>query len=434
MKLFTTAITFVTILALFTVIPAFGQDKPFAGKTISFWMQRYGADPANQDAAMKKITDAFEAKTGAKVNVVYVDWGQALTKYTLASSGGGEAPDTAECFFLASLVKIGNGTFGPMPINDLAKEIGMEKYYPGLIHEVKVGADFYGVPWRADTRVLAYNSDLFDAAGIKTPPKTWDELVTYGKKLTKSDAKGNVSVAGLLWSNLNARFDQTWFSVVAQAGGKVFSDDMTKPIFDSKQSLESLQFMQDLVSKYKISPKNIVDPSFDSMNEFMAGKAAMLSGATAEFAIQIAKNAPQLKGKIKAAVLPSKSGSGPSSVAYAAPVVVFRQTKEPAVSKAWVKFFTSDDNQLAISKALSLLNSNRNVMSSSFFKNDPWLSVFIQQFERTQMGDMPLPTWGQIDAFPGGPLATMTSEVMAGQDVNKAVQKALVAVKTLMLP
>lgn len=424
---------FLTVLVIFltSLVPVFSQSKQFSGQSITFWMQRYGSDPANQDALMKRMTDQFEAETGAKVDVVFVDWGTALTKYTLAASGG-EAPDVADTFFLASLVKIGGAKFGPMQINDVAKEIGMDRYYSGIMHEVKVGKDYYGIPWRADTRVLAYNTDMFAAAGITAPPRTWDELIADGKKLTKVDSNGNIKVAGFLWANNEARFDQTWFGVIAGAGGKVFSDDLSKPIFDSKAGIESLQFMQDMVYKYKISPKNVIDPSFDSRNEFMAEKAAMIGYLTAESRVAVEKNAPQLIDKIKVAVMPSKSGTGPSSMAYAAPVVIFKTTKNPALSKAWLKFFVREDNQLDASKSLSLLNSNKNVMADPAFKNDPWLSVYAAQFERSQMGDMPLPTWSQIDAFPSGPLATMTTLVMAGRNIPQAVAKAKAEVIKLM--
>ena len=54
------------LLTLLLVVAAFGacaeSDKPYAGETITFWMQKYGADPATQPAALDKLTADFYEK------------------------------------------------------------------------------------------------------------------------------------------------------------------------------------------------------------------------------------------------------------------------------------------------------------------------------------------------------------------------------------
>ena len=49
------------------------------------------------------------------------------------------------------------------------------------------------VPFQRSTPVLYWNKDAFKEAGLdpNTPPATWDEMVSFGKKLTKTDAAGN---------------------------------------------------------------------------------------------------------------------------------------------------------------------------------------------------------------------------------------------------
>ena len=41
----------------------------------------------------------------------------------------------------------------------------------------------YGIPWYMDTRVMFYRKDVFEKAGYKNPPKTWDELLDLSKKI-----------------------------------------------------------------------------------------------------------------------------------------------------------------------------------------------------------------------------------------------------------
>ena len=174
------------------------QNTSSAGSTnsnepreISFWIQKYGSDPAAQETLLKEMTTNFESKTGIKVKYSIVDWGQALNKLTLACTGG-EAPDVADIFFTASLIQMGGDKYGPMEIDDVAKEMGEESWFQAGKDEAYQNGHWYGIPWRFDTRVLLYNTEYFKEAGITSAPKTWDELIETGKKLTKTDAKGNI--------------------------------------------------------------------------------------------------------------------------------------------------------------------------------------------------------------------------------------------------
>ncbi|NOU94114.1 extracellular solute-binding protein [Paenibacillus sp. LMG 31456] len=407
------------------------EKKENKNREITVWLQRYGSTPSISNDFMKDVTAKFKEKTGINVKYETLDWSQALSKYTLASTGG-DAPDVADLFFLQSFQKIGGDKMGPMQINDLVKEIGVDKYITSTLSEAKVGNDFYGIPWRMDTRVLLYNTEHFKEAGLTEPPKNWNELIEYGKKLTKADANGNITRSGLIFRNSQARFDQTWFAILTQAGGKVLSDDLTKAAFNTPEGAESLQFMQDIVHKYKIAPKGIIDPSFDPNNEFLSGKASMMIGAAADFRATQEKLAPQMKDKYKAAVMPSKTGEGPSSISFAAPISIMKTTKDVEAAKEWVKFFMSNEIQLEASKRFSLLNSNKEVMNDPYFKNDPWLSVFVKQTERVIPGDKPVAQWSQIDAFPNGPIPKMATAIMAGKSVKDEIENAVVEINKIL--
>lgn len=407
------------------------EQKQNTAKEITFWMQKYGADPAAQDKLLSDMTAEFEAKTGIKVKYSIVDWGQALNKYTLACTGG-EAPDVADVFFTASLIQIGGEKYGPMEIDDVAKEMGEDSWFQAGKDEAYQNGHWYGIPWRFDTRTLLYNKDHFAAAGIQEPPKTWDDMVNIGKKLTKADAKGNITRAGLAWYNMMARFDQTWFALLGGAGGAVMDSEYKKPTFNTQAGVDSLTFMKDVIFKHNIASKNAVDPSYDPVAEFMAEEVSMVFGVTAETKNNIENQAPQLKDKFASAVLPSKSGDGPSSIAFSAPIVVFKTTKDADASKQWVKFFCSTENQLKASKTLSLLNSSKAVMSDKYFTDDTWLNAFVKQSERAVPGDLPIAQWSQVDAWPNGPLPNMCTEVIAGKDIQKSIDKATAEYEKLL--
>jgi len=210
-------------------------DKPYAGQEITFWMQKYGSDPANQAKMLDEMTAEFLELTGIKVNYSIVDWGQAHTKYTLAVTGG-ETPDVADTFFAYSWKAIGGDEYGPMNIDDIVAEVGSDGFYEFAIPECYVDGHWIALPWRGDTRFASYNTAMFEEAGITEFPKTYAEIVEAAKKLTTYDSAGNVDRAGLLFNQDNGRFDQTYFAVLAGFGGKLMNDDYTQFTIDTEAS------------------------------------------------------------------------------------------------------------------------------------------------------------------------------------------------------
>jgi multiple sugar transport system substrate-binding protein len=426
-KVFLVSLVLVTVLAL-PLLAGGGQQS---SNSINFWMQQYGDNPQRQQAYMNELVAQFKKDTGVTVNVTYVDWGQAHTKYTLAASGG-EAPDVADTFFAYSWIKIGGDKYGPMIIDDVVAEVGEKGFYDIARPECYINGHWYALPWRADTRAAMYNQQMFDTAGIKEFPKTYDELIEVGKKLTTYNADGTVDRAGFLFSIGNARFDQTWFALLAGHGGKLMNDNFTEWTFNNAAGRESLKFMYDAVFTHKIVPQAVIDPSYNSGQVFMAGKAAIILGEGSGALQNIQRNAPQIGSYVRSAVMPSKTGSGISSIAFAAPVCVFKNTKNPEAAKAWLKYFCSKDVQLKATQELSVESSRIDVMNEPYFQNSAWYKPFTQQTARSNAGDMPISEFSEIDAFPSGPLNTMCSQVMAGGNIQAAIDECMTKINAIM--
>jgi multiple sugar transport system substrate-binding protein len=400
--------------------------------SINFWMQQYGADPSYQVTLLKDLTAKFKEKYGVTVNYTIVDWGNANAKYQMAATGG-DAPDVADTFFAYSWVQMGHGKYGPMIIDDVVKDVNADSFYKVADSECYINGHWYGLPWRGDIRAAMYNQQMFDQAGIKEFPKTYDELIADGKKLTTYNPDGTVDRAGFLFGQSNARFDQTWFTLLAGFGGTLMDKDYKNWTFDNQAGKDSLQFMYDAVFKYHIVPKACIDPSYNSSTVFRAGKAAIVLGAGNGEYDGIKVNAPQILPYVKSAVMPNKTGSGISSIAFTAPVCVYQTTKNPDAAKAWLKYFCVDsDNQFRIVKTLSLVSAWKGVMANPYYTQDPWFKNYVAQLGRSQPGDMPNPKFSECDAFPNGPLNTMCTEVMAGGDIQKAMDECMGKINTIM--
>lgn len=408
------------------------EEKPYDGTNLVFWMQAYGSDPSIQREAMDKITADFLEETGISVEYNIIDWGSANQKLTLACTGG-EAPDVADIFFTKSMATMSSDEYGIMEINDLVEEMGGEEnWITAGKDEACVDGDWYGIPWRADTRVLLYNTEDFEAAGITEAPTTWDELVEDAQKLTEVDDSGNITHAGLAWFSDMGRYDQTWFAMLAQCGGTLMNEDFTEFTIETDEAKKALGFLSDCINTYNIC-SNSLDASYDAVSEFMSGNVSMVFGVTGETKNNILQNAPQMEGKFASAPLPTATGAEneKNSISFSAPISIFKTTENVDAAKEWVKYFCSEDVQLYLSQQLGLLNSNLAVMADAYFTEDEWLSAFSTSIVNSQSGDMPLTTWSQLDAWPDGPIPTMCANVVNGTDADTAIAECLSQIEAI---
>ena len=408
------------------------EDKPYDGTNLVFWMQAYGSDPSIQRAALDKVTADFQEQTGISVEYNIVDWNSASQKLTLACTGG-EAPDVADIFFTKSLATMSSDEYGLMELNDLVEEMGGEDtWITAGKDEACVDGDWYGIPWRADTRVLLYNTEDFENAGITEAPTTWDELVEDAQKLTVTDEDGNITHAGLAWYSDMGRYDQTWFSMLAQCGGTLMNDEFTEFTLDTEQSKQALAFLSDCINTYNIC-SNSLDASYDAVTEFMSGNVSMVFGVTGETKNNILQNAPQMEGKFASAPLPTATGAEneKNGISFSAPIGIFKTTENADAAKEWVKYFCSEEVQLYMSQELGLLNSNCAVMENSYFTEDEWLKAFSTTIANSQSGDMPLTTWSQIDAWPDGPIPSMCANVVNGTDADTAIAECMSQIEAI---
>jgi ABC-type glycerol-3-phosphate transport system substrate-binding protein len=125
---------------------------------------------------------------------------------------------------------IGNGwlpSFGnklePAPA-PLMSEQDVKNNFPDVVAgDFMDGGYVYAAPLTIDSMQLYYNRDMFNAAGITSPPKTWLEFQTDVQKLTKLDANGNFSLSGgAIGTGININRSSDLLSLLMMQNGAVF--------------------------------------------------------------------------------------------------------------------------------------------------------------------------------------------------------------------
>lgn len=135
---------------------------------------------------LKAAAAAFEAKTGVKVTVDQFPYADAYNKEVLLGTAGSDEYDlmVLDCIWVPIFVK--NNWVQPFePFEEKAQDkIEWDAFLPGIADAYDiVDGKHWAAPIDFFIEVMAYRPDLFEKAGLKEPPKTWDEFKAYAEKL-----------------------------------------------------------------------------------------------------------------------------------------------------------------------------------------------------------------------------------------------------------
>ena len=167
-----------------------------------------------------------------------------------------------------------------VPFDDLIKtpddQAWLKSFYPAFMENSQTGGKTWGIPFQRSTIVLYYNKEAFKEAGLdpNRPPANWKEQVEYAQKLTKRDASGKVTQWGMQIPS--SGFPYWLFQALAiQAGTNLMNSAGTQTFYDRPEVIEGLTYWVELVNKYKVHPKGIVDWG-TTPKDFFEKKVAMM--------------------------------------------------------------------------------------------------------------------------------------------------------------
>ncbi len=85
----------------------------------------------------------------------------------------------------------------PMPLDAVSSTELQTKYYDVINRDMNSQGAYFGIPLDIDTLAMFVNTDILKAAGIDTPPTTWDEMQKVSRQLTVKDDHGRIRTAGV---------------------------------------------------------------------------------------------------------------------------------------------------------------------------------------------------------------------------------------------
>lgn len=274
----------------------------------------------------------------------------------------------------------------------------------------------------ADTLLLYYNKDLFDAANVYYPSENWtyDDLLDAAKKLTVRDENGKVKQFGI-----SVGFDYQGVEAFVYANGGELFDDVNNPkevLFNSPKTVEALQFMQDLIYVHKVSPtesdNEVLGGGFDT------GKIAMIVDGV--WSVVYRKNIEEFKWGLS--TVPSKDGVVKKIPALYAGYALSTTTKNPDLAWEFAKFMQSDDAQKLLASSGLITVINKDIAKSDEvikIKGAPDNHMLrVTSLEKSIHNDAMIVNWDEyLVKYYNPPMDKLANGTVKAEDAAKQVQE-----------
>jgi hypothetical protein len=164
-----------------------------------------------------------------------------------------------------------------------ASKFDMSNFEPALLNYYSIDKKLLGMPFNSSTPLLYYNKKLFSEAGLdpNAPPKTWEEALTFGEKLTKKDAAGKVSQYGMAIPIDGWYFEQ-WMNaqnalLVDNENGR--ANRATKTFLNGENGVKILEWWKSTIDKGVGT--NLGRGGSETQKAFAASQIAMTFDSTA---------------------------------------------------------------------------------------------------------------------------------------------------------
>jgi len=165
------SLTLLVILGAVFVFSSCKQPEQAGGKSNGPDLVIWESYNDEEHAVFTTIVDSFSKKTGLKVKVQRIPF-DGMEQKLLTAIATKNVPDLARVdYAFTAVLASKNGVF---PIKDPSLDPIIAELSVAALYGNYYKGQLWGLPDQTTCIALFYNKDLFDKAGIKAPPKTWD--------------------------------------------------------------------------------------------------------------------------------------------------------------------------------------------------------------------------------------------------------------------
>jgi multiple sugar transport system substrate-binding protein len=395
--------------------------------TITAWVRDY---PLDQASPYKSAAAKFEKlHPGIKIKLVGFPY-DTLYQKILLSKAGGTKPDImqSDTIWLGQMAEQG---FATNLDSDYAKWAGKKDIPAKFLASSKWKGHYYGVWLNTDVRLLLWNKEIFQKAGLdpNKPPRTWSQMISMAQQIqSKEPGVWGVGFPALAEENTADR----WYPLLWMNGGDLLNKSWTKAAFNSPAGVKALQFLVDLVNKYKVTPKDVLTQNGDDVESAVdSGHYAMqlvdAGGGFGDF--KDAATAASFTSKFGDALPPICSGCKPSSGSGGYLLIVNPASKYRDLAFQYISMVTNGKNALPFNIAKGTMPYRKSIVNKyTSLPGYPYFGVSAQAVKITHFAPY-VPQYEKIVEQ----IYTAIQKAVAGQATAKqALDTAAAATNKLL--
>jgi multiple sugar transport system substrate-binding protein len=310
----------------------------------------------------------------------------------LAEMSGAKGFDISDRFGSDAASLASKGSLEPLDDYIARDKFDVADFVPRALKEQQYQGKTYAFPIALHTVMLLYNKKLFSDAGISKPPTTINELKDDVLKLTKVDAKGNLTQLGMHQPGTQSG---DYISLAyAFGGGWVDSDNRPTP--DNPGNLAAMHFWVDnVVKKYGADAIKKFQSGYGEyaspQNPFFSGKVAMTTDGE-WMPIFIKQYAPTLQWGV--APLPYPDGKQELAGGTALSSSNFFIPKNAQhKQEAWefLKYLVSPPAMLEFTHALGNLPARTSLLGDPTYADTDQFNVWLDSLKSPNLGNFSVP-------------------------------------------
>ena len=369
---------------------------------ISLWQQRSGTE---RDIFNKRIAQYSANHPEVSIVTLFRE-GEEMRNLFIIAAVAGQGPDII--YGVSDNVGVFETTKTILPIDQILPADFLAGFTPEGVVSWK------GHPWLVADQLGNQLSLVCNLSEITQAPRTLDELITVGKRLTRdTNGDGTPDHYGLNW---NYREPYFFIPFLTAFGGWVM-DEKGHPSFDNPQTVAALQFILDLRDKHKIIPKE-GDYEIAEML-YKEGRTAMIINgpwAWADYGVPT-----------KSAVFPlpinSENGLACASMVAAKGycVNINLAPEKKAAVRDLIMFLTNSETQTILAAKAFTFPTRKDVLNSRTVLDSPTLMASLEQIRRSR--SIPIqPQMRQIWDGMRGPYQLVMSGAVTAKEGARLMQ------------
>jgi len=370
---------------------------------------------------MKDKLDEFASQTGIKVSYSEVPQEAMVEKTFIELASGTGKYDV----LVGSYERLGDLYPYLEPLNDYLTAEDKTDFLPGILNGCTVEGKVYALPFSIAVPALFYRTDVFKDKGLR-PPETWDDLVSVAKALT-NPSEGTYGY--MIWSKRVEETPHMNLSYLHQAGGRVFDENYDVTI-NNDAGVRTVQFLTDLVNKYKVTPPNPNSLwTVDALPLFTSGKLLMASNWLYMYSVGNDASQSQVAGKFDITQMAKDKVHAVWPGGWV--IVVNKASKYKDAAYKFAHFITDTDRQVYRTVKYIPAPTRRSVYDdASVRKALPYFDALLKILD-SAIAYPPIKNWSEImDAWAVAIELAMTGKLTAKEALDMAADR----IKTLLPP